>query len=312
MSEGDRCQTTASEPVRRASNSSKSDRLGVLDPERDVLPGPHQTFTQEADPVLRRDLVDEQSPRGFAAGDKEGSSTGNPDSPLRIVVRCLSHRIPGDRSQRTSTMANIICQHFLQRDMDPVKERIRCLGLPEIDGRKVKFLLESGTVTPSTRLEDVPLRALKWTGKALIPRAIDARTRSYLHNLPFKHQPPVQKPQNPKTMAQMRESMDDEAWNRYMAEVMLRKLQYKKKASSVDRSWAEEHPELFYDVVQQYTAQQRWHRLELPPSLMQWVEAPTDRGDPNTFTHLVDVVLDKMGIETEGLRRLTNSETREA
>lgn len=142
-----------------------------------------------------------------------------------------------------------------------------------------------------------------------VPRDVDTHTRAYLYNLPFKHKPPVQKPRNPKTMAQMRASMDDKAWDKYMGEVILRKLQYKKKASTFDRSWAKEHPDLFYDVVQQFTAQQRWHKLELPPTLKPWVEAQTDRGNPNTFADLIDVVLDNMGIETDGEPRALRSAT---
>lgn len=102
-------------------------------------------------------------------------------------------------------------------------------------------------------------------------------------------------------MAQMRAGMDDEAWDRFMEEVMLRKLQYKKKASTVDRSWAKERPGLFYDVVQGYVAQQRYHKLELPPSLRQWEQAQKDRENVSTFAHLIDaVVLDNMGVETHG------------
>lgn len=133
-----------------------------------------------------------------------------------------------------------------------------------------------------------------------VPRDVDTRTQDFLWKLPFKHKPPVQAPQKSKTMEQMREGMDDAGWNRYMGEVVLRKLQYKKKPSTVDRSWAKEHSDLFYDVMQQYTAQQRWHKLELPPSQKQWVEAQKDRGDPSTLAALVDVVLDNMGNEIDG------------
>jgi hypothetical protein len=94
--------------------------------------------------------------------------------------------------------------------------------------------------------------------------------------------------------------MDDKAWDKYMGELILRKLQYKKKAGTFDRSWAKERPDLFYDVIQQFTAQQSWHKLELPPTLKEWVEAQTERGNPNTYAHLIDVVLDNMGEQTDG------------
>jgi len=51
--------------------------------------------------------------------------------------------------------------------MDREKDHIRSLGLQEIDGKKVKFLLESGTVSPDIKVEDVPLVAFKWTGEKL-------------------------------------------------------------------------------------------------------------------------------------------------
>lgn len=88
----------------------------------------------------------------------------------------------------------------------------------------------------------------------------------------------------------------------YIGEVVLQKLQYKKKSSTFDRCWAKQHPELFYDVVQEYIAQQRWFKLELPPSLKRWDEAAKDSGSPSTLAALIDAVLDGMGIEVDGER----------
>jgi len=86
---------------------------------------------------------------------------------LRIVVRCLSHNIPGPRAKRTATMANIICQHHLRRDSDPDKDKITSMGLQDLDGKKVRFLFESGSLQDDNRLEDVPVLGFKWTGSDL-------------------------------------------------------------------------------------------------------------------------------------------------
>jgi hypothetical protein len=51
---------------------------------------------------------------------------------------------------------------------------------------------------------------------------MNIRTRIYLYNIPFKFKPPVQTAKYSKTMAQVRESMDDKAWNKYMGQVLHR------------------------------------------------------------------------------------------
>lgn len=64
-------------------------------------------------------------------------------------------------------MANIICRYHFQRDMDRDKEHISSRGFPEIDGKKVKFLLECGTSSPLTKVEDIPIMGFKWHGEKL-------------------------------------------------------------------------------------------------------------------------------------------------
>lgn len=143
MSDQSQCQATSSnqEPVRHTINNN-----------------------------LNSDIPDAPDP---AVGKAELSSgepivtAGKPDAPLRIFVRCLSHKIPGRPSDRTATMANIICQYHFQRDMDPNKEHISSRGIAEIDGRKVKFLLECGTSSSHTKVEDIPITWFKWNGKQL-------------------------------------------------------------------------------------------------------------------------------------------------
>jgi hypothetical protein len=91
----------------------------------------------------------------------------NSDSPLCVVVRYLSHKIPGRTSKRTATIANIICQYHFQRHMDREKEQITSLRLKDIDRKKVRFLLEYGTIPPLTRLDNIPIMAFKWNGERL-------------------------------------------------------------------------------------------------------------------------------------------------
>ncbi len=83
--------------------------------------------------------------------DNTQSSASEPSKPLslsavRIVVRCISHKIPGPPKQRLKTMADIVCEHHWQRKLDKEVETIRVWGYPEIDGEKVRFLLDSGTL----------------------------------------------------------------------------------------------------------------------------------------------------------------------
>jgi hypothetical protein len=162
------------EPVRHTSdNNSHSDVLDAPEPRVGLLAAAHASSMHEMKDNPLPDGVDDLPARGFAIADKEGTScepivlAGKPDSPLRIVVRCLSHNIPGRRSDRTATIANIICRYHFQRDMDRKQEQIRSLGLTEIDGKKVKLLLECGNVSPDTRIEDVPIKIFKWNGNEL-------------------------------------------------------------------------------------------------------------------------------------------------
>lgn len=73
-------------------------------------------------------------------------------------------------------------------------------------------------------------------------------------------------------MAEIRESMADEESKKFMQQLILRRLQYEMRAGRMVESWAREHPELLYDVMQEYTAQKRWHRLSLKSSEREWVD----------------------------------------
>lgn len=88
-------------------------------------------------------------------------------TPVRIVVRCYSHKIPGLRSKRKITLADIVCRQSFQRHYDPAVDKISVMGLEDIDGKKVRFLLESGTLSDSTAKDSVTIMAFKWTGENL-------------------------------------------------------------------------------------------------------------------------------------------------
>lgn len=95
--------------------------------------------------------------------------------------------------------------------------------------------------------------------------------------------------------------MTDDGWNMYMKQFLLRRLQCEMLAGNLVRAWALEHPDLFCDVMQEYTAQKRWHKLDLTPSEQQWVDAPKERGPPCTL-RLIEMVLDYMGPKNNGVQ----------
>lgn len=86
---------------------------------------------------------------------------------MRILIRCLSHKIPGPRSKRKITIADIVCRQYFRRDYDPSEDKISVMGLEDIDGKKVRFLLESGTSSDSTATRSVTILAFRWTGEKL-------------------------------------------------------------------------------------------------------------------------------------------------
>ncbi|OIW23285.1 hypothetical protein CONLIGDRAFT_637731 [Coniochaeta ligniaria NRRL 30616] len=227
-----------------------------------------------------------------------GGGTGIAAPPVRILVRCLSHKIPGPRSSRKFTMAGIICRHYFKRDYSPDVDKISVMGLEDIDGKKVRFLLESGTLTDTTAVDSVTSLAFKWTGEKLVSRDLDLRTRAYLRTLPFKHQPPgaaTSTPSRRRSVEELRENMTDHEWNQYMQEFLKRRLQYEMVAGNLVKSWARDHPDLFFDVMQEYVAQKRWHKLVLTLAEEKWTEAKKDRDQPASFLSLMEVVLDRMG-----------------
>lgn len=119
--------------------------------------------------------------------------------------------------------------------------------------------------------------------------------RSYLRTLPFKYTPPSPAISRSKSVTEMRESMTDEEWDQYMQEFLKRRLQYEKIAGNLVKSWSREHPDMFFDVMEEYVAQKRWHKLVLTPAEQQWVDAEKDKAQPASFLALMEMVLERMG-----------------
>ncbi|KAB5577458.1 hypothetical protein GE09DRAFT_519946 [Coniochaeta sp. 2T2.1] len=121
--------------------------------------------------------------------------------------------------------------------------------------------------------------------------------------MPFKHTPPTQatKTSKSRNMADMRECMTDEEWNKSMQQLLLRRLQYEMLPGDLVSSWALEHCDLFYDIMQEYTAQKRWHNLDLTPCQQVWANARKETGDNGTLP-LIQTVLEQMGQENDGVQ----------
>ena len=127
---------------------------------------------------------------------------------------------------------------------------------------------------------------------------MDVRTRAYLGTLPFKHSPPSSAKSTAsrtKSVSEMRESLTPEQWDQYMREFLKRRLQYEKVAGNLVKSWAREHPDEFFDVMQEYVAQKRWHKLILTPAEERWVYAQKHKDQPASFVSQMETVLEQMG-----------------
>ncbi|KAK1764154.1 hypothetical protein QBC33DRAFT_548231 [Phialemonium atrogriseum] len=194
---------------------------------------------------------------------------------VRIVVRCASHKVPGPPMQRARTMANIICQHQWGRDMDWQRETIRTRGCWEADGEKVRFLLDSGPPGVTPDLERIPVLMYKWTGEKLVERDLDARTKHCLdEEYQFKENPrPPRDPSKSWSMAQLREQMDDKAWDNMMEQLISHNLRLGRIFSTTEVQWVEDHLDTFDSVMGQHIGRKRWKRLHLKLSEVLWLGA---------------------------------------
>jgi hypothetical protein len=51
--------------------------------------------------------------------------------------------------------------------MDKESDFIRTNGFPTVDGEKVGFLLDTGTLPPDTKPRNLPILVYRWTGKSM-------------------------------------------------------------------------------------------------------------------------------------------------
>lgn len=69
-----------------------------------------------------------------------------------------------------------------------------------------------------------------------------------------------------RSSAELRESMTDDEWDRYMTEFLKRKIQLERVACDPVKDSARKSPALFFDVMQEYTNQKRYYKLALSPA----------------------------------------------
>lgn len=121
--------------------------------------------------MAAHDHAAEPAVSGKAGTSTSGTNDKAPHGPIRIVIRCLSHYIPGPPKLRRTTMGNLICQHIWGRDMDGETDCLHGLGYPDADAEKLRFLLDSGPpapwVEPTCSVGDIPVLVYRWDGKKM-------------------------------------------------------------------------------------------------------------------------------------------------
>ncbi|POR30993.1 Uncharacterized protein TPAR_08807 [Tolypocladium paradoxum] len=81
----------------------------------------------------------------------------------RIHVKCISETIPGNPADRRMEMANIICQHNLNRDFDASRDCLRSVGQYAVDGVRCQFLVDIGP----RGAKSPTILSYKWNGERL-------------------------------------------------------------------------------------------------------------------------------------------------
>ncbi|KAK2865076.1 hypothetical protein FQN49_003936 [Arthroderma sp. PD_2] len=94
----------------------------------------------------------------------------HPDPPIRILVRTLTHLVPGNgNSERRMFILNRICQHHWGCDFEAPERRWSSYNdLFGLNNRRCFFLVDYGE---SLNGDDdaVPVLSYEWTGKSLKP-----------------------------------------------------------------------------------------------------------------------------------------------
>ncbi|KAM4057433.1 hypothetical protein HRG_014415 [Hirsutella rhossiliensis] len=220
-----------------------------------------------------------------------------PASPIRIAVRCISNKIPGEPGQRVTTIGNLICQHQWGRNMDEGMDFIRTTGFPHLDGEKVDFLLDTGTVQPCTKQEDIPILAYRWSGETMRKRDVGTHLKNYIRTLPFKQKRIT--PTTPgKTTSELRDEMDEMEWNEHMRYMVFQKIKYRKNISREERLWLKSHPERFDSIMREHISRRQWHRVPLWESQELWLSDNVGLAKTSDLT-LMDRILEQHRLEIQ-------------
>ncbi|KAH8910551.1 hypothetical protein BR93DRAFT_964421 [Coniochaeta sp. PMI_546] len=86
----------------------------------------------------------------------------------RVYVTCLSELIPGNATERRTTMANIICEFQFKRDFDKSHDSLQSFGQYAVDGSRCHLLVDVGP--PGA--DEYDLYWYHWDGKQLIERTV--------------------------------------------------------------------------------------------------------------------------------------------
>lgn len=81
----------------------------------------------------------------------------------RIIVRCKSQPVPGQRELRSQTIANLVCQHVWHRDFGNIQDGVQSRGQFDRDGDRCYFLVDVGP--PDS--ENNKISMYNWDGSCL-------------------------------------------------------------------------------------------------------------------------------------------------
>ncbi|KAI1123094.1 hypothetical protein F5Y10DRAFT_252499 [Nemania abortiva] len=192
---------------------------------------------------------------------------------LRVVLKCRSDLIPGEPQHRLTTAGDLICQHLWGRAMDKEIDYIRTNGFPAVDGERVGFLLDTGTVPPDTKHRDLPIFVYRWTGKSMKTQKLTKYIRDYIQSLPFKRQGPMHLSSPGKTLSELRDEMDENEWNDFMEHAVSQKIRYRRNISRTEREWLESHDQAFDRIMQHHISRREWNHWKLWESQVLWLDA---------------------------------------
>ncbi|POR34962.1 Uncharacterized protein TPAR_04841 [Tolypocladium paradoxum] len=249
-----------------------------------------------------KDGAEQQTPFDNSDNAADPISCPASASPIRIAVRCMSHKIPGEASQRVTTIGNLICQHQWGRNMDQGMDFIRTTGFPHLDGEKADFLLDSGMMPPGTNPEDVPILAYRWSGKTMQKRDVGAHLQNYIRTLPFKEIRITGSTTPGKTTSQLRDEMTETEWNEHMRYMVFQKIKYRRNISREEVLWLTSHLEQFDGIMREHIARRQWHRVPLWESQDLWLNEHRELSKTSDLA-LMDRILEQHKLEIQSESR---------